>query len=394
MATLYKQTPTASWTMRYRDEHGREVRKSTRTRNHNAAQMVLNDELRAVELRRLRIAAPSPMQARTPIADVVARHLADALAEGISPAWVRQKRYRLDKVIAWTGVRTIGEITPELVRGLLGQQLAGMKTETRKQYLSILRELCEWAIDQRPPMLAGNPVVGVMPRRRRRARLEHADREERRCLWTYEIPMLLSARPEHPVAARNWDRHRRPLYIVAMRTGLRRGTLERITPSMVRLDCANPRMEIPPGIMKSRRAFVMPLVGEQVIENVEHLLRKCSARKPFAKGRPNRWSDRPFGPVPNCERTFAGDLERAGIPLVDEQLRRVVFHSLRATFATQLALAGVPPLVTMELMDHTNIATTQRYYQMVGVDASRRFMGQLPSFEEAVGRMPTSMTAG
>lgn len=401
MASLYKQAQSRNWTMLLTDEHGRRVRRSTRTANKAAAQMMLAEEQRAVELRRLRIAAPSPLSARTPIALVIERHLRDCTdGYGLSEAWVRQKRYRLAKVVAWTGIETIAGITPALVRGLLDEQLAAMSAETRKQYVSILRELCGWAMEQHPPMLGDNPVTGVMPRRRsKHGEKRCRPRDVRRCLWTHEIPMLLGAEPDDACSRTHWNNRRRPLYIVALRTGFRRSTLEQITPSMIRLDCANPRFEIPAELMKSRRRFTMPIVDQAVIENIELLLRVCSARRPMTRGRVNRWVDRPLGPVPNNEKTFTSDLVRAGIPKVDGDGMKVVFHSLRATFATQLALSGSSLLETKELMDHTRIETTERYYLMVGVDTRRASMRRLPGMDEdalreAVRGMAQTMAVG
>lgn len=50
--------------------------------------------------------------------------------------------------------------------------------------------------------------------------------------------------------------------------------------------------------------------------------------------------------------TMKIDLARAGIPIKDEQKRRIDLHALRDTFGTNLSTAGVYPRVAMELMPH------------------------------------------
>lgn len=395
MSRVYKQAKSNKWTMEYRDEHGKVVRRTTGTTDKGVAQRILAEEERAVDLRRLGIAAPSPKQSRTPIEDVLARYLSECSMIGNVPEVIDDKRRRLAKVVDWTGIRNLAELTPAMIRGLLDDQLAELARSTRNAYLSHIRGLCDYALRQSPPMLSSNPAKDITPgyRTKRASNLDQGDR--RRCLWTPEIPQLLAARPENPYAQLKWDRHRRPLYIVAMGTGFRRSTLNRIEPWMIKLEVANPHIAVPSDLLKSGRRLVMPIRDPSVRESIEMLLRVCSARKPFKQGRPNRWLTKPFAPVPKSDTTFLADITRAGIPRIDEEGRRVVFHSLRATFATQLALNGVPPQVTMELMDHADIKTTLKFYTMVGVTDTSMFMDRMPAidqaFDSAIGGMRKSM---
>ena len=391
---LYKQAKSNNWSMRFTDEHGKLVRKSTGTADKSAAQMMLARELRMVNLRSVGIAAPSPLQARTPIARVVEAYLADCLDGGNTPEWVGKKRGRLAIFVEQTGVDSIAAVTTEVVRGFFDRYLAGSSIGTKRAYKSIISDLCKWAIEQRPPMLSADPTIGAIPRRRGH-KLANIDGvvDSRRCLWTHEIPMLLGARPTDPRARFAWDSHRRPLYIVALGTGMRRNTLARITTSMIKLDNANPHIAVPGELMKSGRLFHMPLRDPMVLASVEHLVSKCNARRPFSHGRPNALLDRPFAPIPKSGSTFSEDLKRAGIPAVDEQGRRVVFHSLRATFATQLALNDVPDIVAQQLMDHQSIITTKKYYAMVGVTDAHRYMARMPALEMVMGGMLESMLA-
>ncbi len=54
-------------------------------------------------------------------------------------------------------------------------------------------------------------------------------------------------------------------------------------------------------------------------------------------------------------------IERLGIICRTSQMRKVTWHMLRHTFATQLTLRGVPLTVVKELLGHSSIATTMRY---------------------------------
>jgi len=59
------------------------------------------------------------------------------------------------------------------------------------------------------------------------------------------------------------------------------------------------------------------------------------------------------------------DLKAAGIEYRDAAGRDIDFHSLRMTFCSNLALAGVHPTVAQQLARHTDIKITMKYYTHV-----------------------------
>lgn len=72
----------------------------------------------------------------------------------------------------------------------------------------------------------------------------------------------------------------------------------------------------------------------------------------------------------NLSRHFKAVLERAALPLIR-------FHDLRRSTATLLASMGVPARVTMEILRHTQIATTLNIYADVVPQANRDALNQL-----------------
>jgi site-specific recombinase XerD len=54
-------------------------------------------------------------------------------------------------------------------------------------------------------------------------------------------------------------------------------------------------------------------------------------------------------------------VEALGPVCVKAQLRKITWHVLRHTFATQLTLQGVPLTIVKELLGHSSITTTMRY---------------------------------
>ena len=67
----------------------------------------------------------------------------------------------------------------------------------------------------------------------------------------------------------------------------------------------------------------------------------------------------------NLVRDFKLFLERHGLP-------DIRFHDLRHSCASLLAAQGVPVRVAMDILGHTNIATTQNIYTHVFDDAKRQ----------------------
>lgn len=373
MADLYKQHKSKNWYMRYTDEQGKDVRRSTGTASRSAAQMILAKELKALELRRMGIGAASPMRLHSPIKEIVKQYIRSIESDGIRPSWSNPIRQRLARMVADMRWHSLADITTDQLKAYIVDHPTAKAHQTKQHYITAVRGLCNWAMNQSPPMLSHNPALHASPKLTRRNANIHEHRQTRRPLWTHEIPMLLNSRPESPREQIGWDRRRKPMYIVALGTGFRRGTLQNLTGDSIHLDVANPHIVVPAQITKSGRQFIMPVEDSAVIDAIDQLLRFAYTRKPGFKH-----YGRPFAMLPVSE-TFDRDLARSDIPKTDELGRSVVFHSLRGTFCTQMALSGVPVQVAKELMDHQSISTTMKYYTLVGVVDSRQFLGRMPS---------------
>jgi hypothetical protein len=74
------------------------------------------------------------------------------------------------------------------------------------------------------------------------------------------------------------------------------------------------------------------------------------------------------------------DLEKAGIPFLDERGRRIDYHALRTTFITRLSIMKVAPRVAMELARHSDMCLTMKTYTDAGQLPLREVMDSLPSF--------------
>ncbi len=76
-------------------------------------------------------------------------------------------------------------------------------------------------------------------------------------------------------------------------------------------------------------------------------------------------------------KVFARDLRRAGIAVKDDQERVLDFHSLRYTFITNLAKAGVHPGKAQRLARHSDINLTMNVYTQLDVDDLREAVNSI-----------------
>jgi hypothetical protein len=196
--------------------------------------------------------------------------------------------------------------------------------------------------------MAGNPLESVG-----RADSDR-DGNDKAALTAEQAEALLDATTRH-----------RLLYLVAIRTGLRRGELRKLQWGDLQLDGERPHVKLRASATKARRADTLPLR-----EDAAEALRE--ARPADAKP-----MDRVFLSMPKMW-TFRADLDRAGIPHYDERGRKMCFHSLRVTFGTWLAQAGTAPRVHMELLRHTDLKLTMTYYTDPRLLDTARAVADLP----------------
>jgi integrase len=307
--------------------------------------------------------APSvdPVRSRTAWGEALGKWLGDLQRQGCDEVYVANMRRLVSKVADGCNWTTLAGIRGDRVRDWLadiklngvpdrnGQRKSTPPSDrTVDQYLECSKRFLSWCCDQQPPYLDENPLEGIKkipkPKKVRR----------RRALSEAELLRLLR------VAGK-----REPVYKVAALTGLRKDELRQLQWRDVRLDQARPAIHLRPEANKSRRDDRIPL--NPAVIDVLTKIRPVSPQP----------LDPVFPEIPTLD-TLKRDLQRASIPYRDAEGRQADFHSLRYSFCTMLARAGVPIRTAMELMRHKDPKLTLQIY----CDA-----GHLET-DEAVGRLP------
>lgn len=143
---------------------------------------------------------------------------------------------------------------------------------------------------------------------------------------------------------------RRLLFLTAAYTGLRQGELKQLVWADIHLDVERPFIRARASTTKNSKEAVVPLHPE--------LMEELRGIKPQVNGH----GEAVFFVDTHPSRTLHKDLKKAGIPVVDEIGRKLDFHALRNTFATNLARSGVSQRLAQELMRHSDPNLTAKVY--------------------------------
>jgi len=266
----------------------------------------------------------------TPLTEHLTEFVADLQAKGRTKGTLRKYSGTLRVLFDRLGWRDLRAINPkEFVHWRTKSELSAKSVN---DVLANAQGFFRWLRNQR--QLQEDPLKYIQ-------RIDTRGRVPcRRALSTEEFANLLRTAPFFRAA----------VYGAALYTGLRRKELNEIRWMDFFLDDPKPRVRVPASISKNRKEAILPLHPE--LAATLRQLRPPSF-DPLAK---------PFQHhVPRME-TVRKDMERAGIPLKDEQGRRVDFHSLRMTFGTTMLARGVHPIVVKELMRHSDLKLTTNLY--------------------------------
>ena len=221
------------------------------------------------------------------------------------------------------GVRHLQSITPGRYEEFESSVLKGRSPKTRKNYLALLKTMLnyavKWGVIDRNPLTAARPPKVV---------------KTFRFFSKKEINGLI-AEAEEPL---------RTGIIILVNTGMRRAELFNLRWRDVDLRSKKLRVWPYEGFVpKGKKPRSIPLNDDTltVLKN----LRKTN--------RDSEYVYRPYSSIFTLRERFKTLAERVGMS--------GTLHDLRHTFASHLAMAGVPIPVIKELLGHSDIATTMIY---------------------------------
>lgn len=242
----------------------------------------------------------------------------------VNKASWKDDRYRLQKYINFFGNIDLGEVSPREIERFKSLKIKeGLSKTTVNHYLKILKRLFNIAIAWE--YAVANPVERVQLYSENGSKRERIlTAEEEICLFEYA------------------PKHLRPILIVALHTGMRRGEILRMKWEDIDFDAREIRVQ------KTKTGRPRLIDINSTLYNELRTLRKLSDN-PYLFINPKTGK-----PYTKLQKSFDRARKRAGI----DDLR---FHDLRHTFASRLIVRGVDIIRVKDFLGHTSVKTTERY---------------------------------
>ncbi len=315
---LYRRDGSPYWWIRYADRNGRIIRESTGTTEKKLAVAILAKK-------KVQVAENKHLDVRkvpnTTFYELCGRY------------WKLDGKHKRMKGLShmleiwkkWFGNVPVKELNKQKVVKFLAERMEEKRLSpaTRNRHLAHLSSMFnkgkEWGL------VTDNPAQGIKPLRENGARTRFLDRGE--------IQRLLD------VASQTF----RPILIIALHTGMRKGEILKLRWSEV--DFNNSIITIQES--KSGKKRMLPM-DATVCETLKVLLSRFKKGYVFPS---------PVGegkPLYDCRKQFSNAVKQAGI-------HNFRFHDLRHTFASHLVMNAVDIKTVQELLGHATLTMTMRY---------------------------------
>jgi len=242
--------------------------------------------------------------------------------------------YHVEVLASYFGKKTFAEITPMLVEKFKRDRKATLTNrESVRSAASVNRELAclskIFSLAMTHKVVSFNPCLHVKKYREENERTRYLLPDEE----TRLVAQCVGERA-----------HLRPLLVLAINTGMRRGEILKLTWRHV--DFERSLIRLTSDITKSGKPREIPMNSE--VRNQLLELRTSNNN----------------GPVIPSPKTGKGivDFKRAFRAACDKaEIEELHFHDLRHTFGTRAADAGADAFTIAELMGHSDLRMTKRY---------------------------------
>lgn len=310
------------WYLDYKDSKGRRVQK--------VAPLAVSREEAVLALQEaVRCEFDSEYRVKRDREKITFQQLADTYINDYAKSNKRSWKcdsYRLDASMKpFFGAYELQEITPLIIEKYRTARLAkGISRSSINRETSIMKRMFNLAIDWN--LTDANPFVKVKL-------FSEKDTQKERILEHDEEARLFKESPKHL----------KPILLVALHTGMRRGEILNLKWKQVDLE----KRMISVQQTKSGKNRFVPMN--------DVLFGEFSRLSSLPGGTELIFANPKTGlPYTEVKKSFKGACKKAGI----SNLR---FHDLRHTFATRLIMAGVDIVTVKELLGHFSIRITQRY---------------------------------
>jgi integrase len=307
-------------------------------------------------------------QRQRKLADHLDDYLAYLQSKNNTPLHVETQAARIRKLLAVTKATMMDGLDGSRILTTLAvwrsRKVKPMSVGTSNHYLIAIKGFSRWLWTERKS--PDDPLAGL-----RRLNVDAGRRRVRRSLTHDELQRLTIATQtsDRTYRGKDWrltSTDRTMLYTLAAFTGLRAKELRSLRRSS--FDLETKTLTVEASNTKNRKKATLPL-HPALVEKLTTFFATLKHDELF----PGRWNEHR-----RAGKFFQRDLKRTEIANVDALGRRVDFHSLRYTFITSLALAGVHPAKAQRLARHSDINLTMGVYTSLNVDDLRDAVASIP----------------
>lgn len=285
---------------------------------------------------------------QVPLIEHLKDYCAGLEADNRKPRYIGQTESEISSILTGCGFELWSDIDGNKVKVFLAKSRGskGYGQRTYNSYLGSFKSFCVWLKKE-------NRVGGANPMEYHKPIKQTEYRKKRRALTFEEIGRLLEATEAAPERYHMSGHERALAYRLTFETGLRANELRSLTISSFDFDIDPPAVHVDPADTKGKKPADLTFVET------------ATAMKEFLGGKEPHDSAFNIPHSKDTARMIRADLKAAQIPYKDDSGRDLDFHSLRHTFITNLALAGVHPAVAQKLARHSKIELTMKYYTHV-----------------------------
>jgi integrase len=355
-------------------------------RDKSAAQTMLNKLLTDAALSSVGMGDPFALHRGRPLFEHIDDWERDIINRGRTAKHATLSAGRVRRAVEECRFGVIGDLSASRVQEYLAamRQNDATSVSTSNHVLTALKGFCKWLVKDR--RTGDSPLAHLSG-----GNADLDRRHERRDLSPAEVALLLRAAASGKPYCKLPGRDREMLYAVALMTGLRAAELASLIPESFDLDGDTPTVTVAAAYSKHRREDVLPLHPDLVDR-----LRPWLADKPAGTPLwPGKWAA-----LFKSAKMIRRDLARARADWLlaagsaserqrregdcdflayrDSSGRVADFHSLRHTYVSNLARAGVSPKVAQTLARHSTITLTLDRYAHVGLLDVAGGVAQLP----------------
>ncbi len=263
---------------------------------------------------------------------------------------------RVRAIVKGCHFETWADIKKQKIEVYLGD--LALSNRTHNGYVGAIRQFCTWAVDTAEK--AEFSPLGKL----KRVKVQH--KEKRRPLAFEEVCRLLAVAQNGPVRHGLTGPERAILYLLAIGTGFRRKELFHLTPACFNLSKATVKLD--GAYTKNHQEAIQP-IGLALASRLAAFLEGMDPEEPLFKLK-----------TPRTAEMIEEDAAEAGLPLLDDKGRELVFHSLRHTLRAELINAHVDSEVVNAIMRHSPQGVGEKHYGHVSDFQKREALSRLPEY--------------